>query len=48
LLTGLAVHSLPDHGSALRDAGFTLLERKTRLAGLLIAELWSAGGRAVG
>jgi len=44
LLTGLAVRRLPDHGSALRDAGFTLLKRKTRLGGMLAAELWSAGG----
>jgi hypothetical protein len=48
LLTGLAVRRLPDYGSALRDAGFTLLERKSRLAGLLAAELWSAGGPAAG
>jgi hypothetical protein len=41
-LTGLTVRSLPDHPSALRFAGFTLKERRTRLAGLLIAELWSA------
>jgi hypothetical protein len=42
-LTGLAVRSLPDHSAALRDAGFTLQARRTRLAGLLIAELWSSG-----
>jgi SAM-dependent methyltransferase len=41
LLTGLAIRSLPDHASALRQAGFTLLEHRSRLAGLLIAELWS-------
>jgi SAM-dependent methyltransferase len=41
-LTGLTVRSLPDHASALRHAGFTLQERRTRLAGLLIAELWCA------
>jgi hypothetical protein len=41
-LTGLAVRSLPDHASALRHAGFTLRERRTRLGGLLIAELWYA------
>jgi hypothetical protein len=44
LLTGLVTRTLPDHGSALRDVGFTLLERRSRLGGLLIAELWSAGG----
>jgi SAM-dependent methyltransferase len=41
LLTGLAVRTLPDHPSALRAAGFTLLERRSRLAGLLVSELWS-------
>jgi SAM-dependent methyltransferase len=42
LLTGLTIRNLPDHASALRQAGFTLLDRRTRLGGLLIAELWSA------
>jgi hypothetical protein len=42
LLTGLEVRTLPDHASALGHAGFILLERRTRLGGLLIAELWSA------
>jgi ubiquinone/menaquinone biosynthesis C-methylase UbiE len=41
LLTGLAVCRLPDHTSALHKAGFKLRERRTRLAGLLIAELWT-------
>jgi SAM-dependent methyltransferase len=41
-LTGLNVRTLPDHAFALRQAGFTLQERRTRLGGLLIAELWSA------
>jgi SAM-dependent methyltransferase len=44
-LTGLTVRSLPDHASALRLAGFNLQERRTRLAGLLIAEVWCAGQR---
>ena len=43
LLTGLTVRSLPDHAFALRRAGFILQERRARLAGLLIAELWCAG-----
>lgn len=43
LLTGLTVRSLPNHASALRLAGFMLNERRTRLAGLLVAELWSVG-----
>jgi len=42
LLTGLTVRSLPGHASALRQAGFTLLDRRSQLGGLLIAELWSA------
>jgi SAM-dependent methyltransferase len=40
-LTGLSVRTLPDHRSALGVAGFILLRRRTWLAGLLIAELWS-------
>ncbi len=40
-LTGLTVRTLPDHESALQAAGFTLLERQTRLAGLLVSEIWS-------
>jgi hypothetical protein len=42
VLTGLAVRTLPDHQHALRRAGFTLLEQRSRLGGLLIAELWSS------
>jgi len=41
LLTGLVIRTLPDHVSALRQAGITLLERRSRLGGMLIAELWS-------
>jgi Methyltransferase domain len=40
-LTGLTVRALPDHGAALRSAGFTQIERRARLGGLLISELWS-------
>jgi SAM-dependent methyltransferase len=43
LLTGLRVRSLPDHAAALRQAGFTMLDRRSRLGGLLVAEQWSAG-----
>jgi hypothetical protein len=46
LLTGLAVHTLPDHASGLRQAGFNLLERRARLGGLLVAELWTANPQA--
>jgi hypothetical protein len=42
LLTGLTVRALPNHQSALPLAGFALLERRSRLGGLLIAELWSS------
>jgi SAM-dependent methyltransferase len=42
LLTGLTVRTLPDYHAALQAAGFTLLERRPRLAGLLVCELWSA------
>jgi hypothetical protein len=42
LLTGLTIRNLPDHAAALRQAGFTLFDRRSRLGGLLIAELWSA------
>ena len=41
VLTGLTVRILPDHDFALRAAGFALQERQTRLAGLLVSELWS-------
>jgi SAM-dependent methyltransferase len=41
-LTGLTVRTLPDHAWALREGGFALVERRSRLGGLLIAELWSA------
>ncbi len=39
-LTGLKVRRLPDHRSALRAAGFRLLEENARLRGLLVSELW--------
>jgi SAM-dependent methyltransferase len=42
VLTGLKVRTLPDHRSTLHHAGFTLVRRRTRLAGLLTSELWSA------
>jgi len=40
-LTGLTIRTLPDHHLALHAAGFILRERQTRLAGLLVSELWS-------
>jgi len=47
-LTGLTVRALPDHRSALHAAGFSLIERRSRLGGLLISELWCAGPRISG
>lgn len=41
LLTGLRLRALPDHRSALRQAGFTLQTQHPRLAGLLVSELWA-------
>jgi SAM-dependent methyltransferase len=43
-LAALSVNTLPDHPSALSGAGFVLRRRRTRLAGLLVAELWVVGG----
>jgi hypothetical protein len=47
LLTGLAIRTLPDHSSALRQSGFTLHKRRTWLAGLLVSELWSASAAKI-
>jgi hypothetical protein len=41
-LTGLTVRTLPDHSAALNHSGFTLLEQRTRLGGLLVSQLWTA------
>jgi SAM-dependent methyltransferase len=41
MLTGLPVHNLPDHTTALRKRGLVLLQTRTYLAGLLCAQLWS-------
>jgi len=40
ILTGLKIRCLPDHHAALRSAGFTLIQRKTWLYGLLVSEMW--------
>jgi SAM-dependent methyltransferase len=40
VLTGLGIRSLPDHHAALREAGFALTRRHTRLRGLLVSEMW--------
>ena len=41
LLTGLRVQALPDHGRALRMAGFALAGERRFLAGLLVSQLWT-------
>jgi len=41
-LTGLAVRTLPDHRTALAASGFTLVQHRALLWGLLTGELWSA------
>ena len=41
-LTGLKVRRLPDHGSALKAAGFRLWKRRTWLCGLLVSDMWKA------
>jgi SAM-dependent methyltransferase len=40
LLTGLTVFRLPRYHKVLSEAGFTLVERRTSLKGLLTSELW--------
>jgi SAM-dependent methyltransferase len=40
VLTGLRVRNLPDYHAALRDAGFTLMQRRCRLRGMLVSEMW--------
>ena len=44
ILTGLTVRALPDYAGALQGKGFRLLERRLRLSGLLVAELWALNG----
>lgn len=39
-MTGLEIHSLPDHRTALRTAGFALVKERTRLNGILVSEFW--------
>jgi SAM-dependent methyltransferase len=40
VLTGLRITRLPDYHRVLRDAGFSVVERQTRLFGLLVSEVW--------
>lgn len=48
LLTGLEVRALPDHHTALCEAGFALEKKRAWLGGLMVSELWSAQGRMQG
>ena len=45
LLTGLRVRALPDYAAALLAAGFMRVERRSRLGGLLVSELWIVAKR---
>ncbi len=49
ILTGLKVHTLPDHAAALHAAGWRLEAERPRLAGLLVSQIWrrQCGRRAV-
>jgi hypothetical protein len=40
ILTGLKTRRLPDHASALASAGFTRIDSRLLLCGLLTTELW--------
>ena len=44
-LTGLRVRRLPEHGAALRAAGFLRARRRAWLGGMLVSEMWAASGR---
>lgn len=39
-LTGLGVSKLPNHGPALREAGFVLEQKQSFLGGILVSESW--------
>jgi hypothetical protein len=43
LLTGLRTRRLPDHGRVMREAGWTLENRRELLLGLLVSERWRRG-----
>jgi SAM-dependent methyltransferase len=40
LLTGLRTRHLPNHGRVMREAGWTLEDRRSLLRGLLVSERW--------
>jgi len=40
MLTGLRVGQLPDYSRLFQQAGFSRIERKIHLGGLLVSELW--------
>jgi ubiquinone/menaquinone biosynthesis C-methylase UbiE len=39
-LTGLKIQSLPDHHWALNQAGFSIVQKRRWLFGLLVSEMW--------
>ncbi|MBS1798557.1 MAG: class I SAM-dependent methyltransferase [Acidobacteria bacterium] len=43
ILTGLRTTRLPDHTTAMSDAGFVCVDRQLLLAGMLITEVWQNG-----
>jgi ubiquinone/menaquinone biosynthesis C-methylase UbiE len=43
LLTNLSVRCLPDHRVALAQSGWSLVQQKKWLGGLLVSELWRLG-----
>jgi hypothetical protein len=46
LLTGLHTTKLPQYSSCLLEAGFTRVEQRLFLAGMLSAELWQFSERS--
>jgi ubiquinone/menaquinone biosynthesis C-methylase UbiE len=45
LLTGLKIRSLPDHRTALEQAGFSIVQKRSWIFGLLASELWAPNAR---
>lgn len=42
ILTGLPIRQLPDYATTLAQSGFRRMQRRERLCGLLVSELWRA------
>ena len=47
ILTGLKIRSLPDHRKALDQAGFSIMQKRTWILGLLVSELWTPNARKI-